>query len=97
MNPDDILKALAHPVRVNFLNWLRDPETHFPDQENAHEQGIPANRFEKSGLSQSTVSSHLTTLQNAGLIRSRRVGQWVFYERNEDNIKAFIAHLDETI
>lgn len=97
MNPDDILKALAHPMRVNFLHWLKNPQTHFPDREHPEIEGVAASQFEKSGLSQSTVSSHLTTLHNAGLVSSHKVGQWVFYRRNEETIKSFIDHLESTI
>ena len=40
------------------------------------------------GLSQSTVSDYLATLQRAGLVEVRRIGQWTYYKRNEANIKA---------
>ncbi|KDD97665.1 DNA-binding helix-turn-helix domain protein [Bordetella bronchiseptica SBL-F6116] len=46
--------------------------------------------MKSSGLSQSTVSTHLAILQRAGLIHSRRVGQWVFYQRNEACIAEFL-------
>jgi len=29
---DEIIKALAHPVRRDILVWLKDPLTCFPDQ-----------------------------------------------------------------
>ena len=29
---DEIIKALAHPVRREILNWLKDPQACFPDQ-----------------------------------------------------------------
>jgi ArsR family transcriptional regulator len=41
-------------------------------------------------LSQSTVSAHLATLQRAGLISSRKVGQWHFFKRNEETIQEFL-------
>ena len=40
-------------------------------------------------LSQSTVSDYLATLQRAGLVEVRRIGQWTYYKRNEANISAF--------
>jgi DNA-binding transcriptional ArsR family regulator len=32
---DDIIKALAHPVRRDILRWLKEPERYFPEQEPA--------------------------------------------------------------
>ena len=29
---DEIIKALAHPVRREILHWLKDPTVEFPDQ-----------------------------------------------------------------
>ena len=57
---DEIMKALASPARREILTWLKDPRTEFPDQVHSFELGVCAGKiFEKSGLSQSTVSAHL--------------------------------------
>ncbi|KOF22655.1 MULTISPECIES: metalloregulator ArsR/SmtB family transcription factor [Ensifer] len=93
MDRDEILKALAHPARVNILAWLKEPEAHFPTQEHPFEMGVCAGQFERCGLSQSTVSSHLAILQRAGLVSTRRLGQWVFYRRNEETIAAFLKDI----
>jgi ArsR family transcriptional regulator len=34
-------------------------------------------------------------LASAGLVTTRRVGQWVFYKRNEETIAAFQAALSD--
>ena len=95
---DEIIKALAHPVRRDILNWLKDPKGEFPEQLHNHEYGICAGQIDqRCGLSQSTVSAHLATLQRAGLVGTRRVGQWVFYHRNEEAIAAFLAQLNDAI
>ncbi|AYM06059.1 ArsR family transcriptional regulator [Agrobacterium tumefaciens] len=96
MNPEEILKALSHPARLKFLEWLKRPESHFC-QEHPLSMGVCANQFQISGLSQSTVSSHLAVLQTAGLIRSKKVGQWVFFERNEETIDAFRNYLQANL
>jgi len=89
---DDILKALANPLRRQILSWLRDPERHFPHQQ--PRMGVCASQIEvRAGLSQSTVSAHLGVLARAGLVSTRRVGQWVFYQRDEAAIQAFVQHL----
>ncbi|PLZ02974.1 transcriptional regulator [Burkholderia sp. WAC0059] len=103
MNPPDnpvdidaIHKALANPVRREILAWLREPQAHFAEQELALlEHGVCAGRIDaRCGLSQSTVSAHLAALQRAGLVTSKRVGQWVFFKRNEAVIEAFLAHMN---
>jgi len=94
----EILKALAHPARLDFLEWMREPERHFSSQPHPLDMGICANQFEKRcGLSQSTVSAHLATLEKAGLVEINRVGQWSFYRRREETIRAFVDDLGKTL
>ncbi|BCH25412.1 transcriptional regulator [Mesorhizobium sp. L-8-10] len=95
VDSDAVLKALAHPVRRKILAWLKEPERHFSGQEHPLEMGVCAGQFERCGLSQSTVSAHLATLAAADLVTTRRVGQWVFYKRNEDTIGAFRVALSD--
>ena len=95
MDCDAILKAVAHPVRRDILAWLREPEKHFSGQEHPLEMGVCASQFQRCGLSQSSISAHLATLAAAGLVSTRRVGQWVFYKRNEETIAAFRATLSD--
>jgi DNA-binding transcriptional ArsR family regulator len=97
MDRDEILKALSNPVRLEILNWLKKPEEHFAGQEHPLEMGVCASQFERCGLSQSTVSSHLGTLHRAGLVTTKRVGQWIFYKRNEAIIAEFLAGLQKDL
>lgn len=91
---DAIHKALANPVRREILAWLKDPERHFAEQTHPFGQGVCAGQIDaRCGLSQSTVSAHLATLQRAGLVTSTRVGQWAFFKRNEAVIQAFLDEL----
>ncbi len=95
---DEMIKALSHPVRREILNWLKQPELHFADQEHPLSFGVCAGKIDqKTGLSQSTVSAHLATLQRAGLITSRKVGQWNFFSRNEQAIQEFLARLNDQL
>jgi DNA-binding transcriptional ArsR family regulator len=95
MDIDAIHKALANPVRRQILAWLKQPEQYFSDQEHGLNLGVCAGLIDRRcGLSQSTVSAHLATLQKAGLISSKRVGQWAFFSRNEETIQAFIDHMN---
>jgi DNA-binding transcriptional ArsR family regulator len=96
MQIDAIHKALANPVRRDILNWLKDPHVHFAHQQHSLELGVCAGLIDaRTGLSQSTVSAHLATLQRAGLVASQRVGQWIYYKRNEDTIQAFLDHMNQ--
>ncbi|NBA94692.1 helix-turn-helix transcriptional regulator [Pseudomonas sp. R5(2019)] len=95
---DEIIKALAHPVRREILNWLKDPAVQFPDQYHSTEHGVCAGQIDqRCGLSQSTVSAHLATLQRAGLITSQKVGQWHFFKRNEETIQAFLKQMNQEL
>ncbi len=96
MHIDAIHKALANPVRRDILQWLKDPHAHFAHQQHPLELGVCAGLIDaRTGLSQSTVSAHLATLQRAGLVCSHRVGQWIYYKRNEDTIQAFLEHMNQ--
>jgi len=95
---DEVIKALAHPVRRDILHWLKDPQVYFADQDHPLEVGVCAGKIDqRTGLSQSTVSAHLATLQRAGLISSKKVGQWHFFKRNEESIQAFLNHISQTL
>lgn len=93
---DEILKALANPQRREILVWLRTPQACFPDQKHALDAGVCAGQIcEKSGLSASTMSAHLAALQRAGLVSSQKIGQWIFYSRNEAVIEVFLRQMPQ--
>ncbi|SKB78616.1 ArsR/SmtB family transcription factor [Dyadobacter psychrophilus] len=82
----EIFKALSNKARLEILNWLKEPETSFPGQQVfGFEHGVCVGQIQqKAGLTQSTVSEYLSILQRAGLVTSKRVGQWTYYKRNEE-------------
>ncbi|WP_375741518.1 ArsR/SmtB family transcription factor [Pseudomonas boanensis] len=95
---DEIIKALSHPLRREMLLWLKDPEKYFVEQDHPFEIGVCAGKFDqRCGLSQSTVSAHLATLQRAGLVTSRKVGQWNFFKRNEAVIAEFLRQMSDEL
>ena len=94
MEIDEVFKALSHPARRQILAWLKEPEKHFQQQLIPYENGVCAGRiFDRTELSQSTVSAHLACLQRAGLVTTTKVGQWIFFKRNEALIETFQEHL----
>ena len=87
----EIFKALSNRTRLEIVQGLKDPEKNFPPQDegDVHTVGVCVSSIQEGvGLSQSTVSNYLTTLQRAGLVEARRVGQWTYYKRNEATIRA---------
>jgi DNA-binding transcriptional ArsR family regulator len=87
----EIFKALSNRTRLEILKGLKDPEKHFPPQDegDVHTVGVCVSSIQEGvGLSQSTVSDYLATLQRAGLVEVRRIGQWTYYKRNEAAISA---------
>jgi ArsR family transcriptional regulator len=98
LNMDDLIKALAHPLRREMLVWLKDPQKFFSTQEHSLELGVCAGKiFEKADLSQSTISAHLAILQKTGLIKARKVGQWIFYSRNDAVITQFLNQFNNEL
>ena len=84
MNQVELFKALSNKTRLQILAWLKDPQLNFPEQMAGFEHGVCVGMIQqKAGLTQSTVSEYLTTLQRAGLVTATRAGQWTYYKRNE--------------
>ena len=84
-----LVKALASDKRLLILEWLRDPARHFPPQRDGDlvRDGVCSLFIaEKLGVSQPTCGEHLKVLSQAGLIRGKKIKQWVFYQRDEDRI-----------
>jgi DNA-binding transcriptional ArsR family regulator len=84
-------RALANPKRLQILEWLKDPEKHFPPQVDGDlvEDGVCGLLIaRKLRVSQPTASEHLRILSHAGLVRGKRIKKWTFYKRDETRINA---------
>ncbi len=84
-------RALANPKRLQILEWLKDPERHFPPQVDGDlvEDGVCGLLIaRKLRVSQPTASEHLRILSHAGLVRGKRIKKWTFYKRDETRINA---------
>ncbi|ANE46866.1 ArsR family transcriptional regulator [Paenibacillus swuensis] len=103
MNNEDkqaAIKAISNETRFKILCWLREPETNFGAQVMHAEfpSGVCVGSIqEKSGLTQSVISSYLTSMQKAGLLESRRFGQWTYYRRNEKGIDSLLNELNANL
>lgn len=97
-------KALSNQQRLDILKWLDEPEAHFPEQQ----QHVPAKKKFKDGvcvgdiqtksdLCQSTISDYLAMMEEAGLLQSKRLGQWTYYRRDEKAIKQIFKSIEQEI
>ena len=85
----ELVKALASGQRLLILEWLHDPQAHFPAQRDGDlvRDGVCSLFIaDKLGVSQPTASEHLRILVHAGLVRAKRIKQWTFYQRDEKRI-----------
>ncbi|NRQ39213.1 helix-turn-helix transcriptional regulator [Nonomuraea sp. NN258] len=85
------MRALASEPRLRILGWLKDPVAHFPPQTDGDlvDDGVCSLFIaNKLGMTQPSATEHLKILERAGLIRGRKIKQWVFYRRDEDRIAA---------
>jgi DNA-binding transcriptional ArsR family regulator len=87
---EQTMRALANGRRLLILEWLKDPKAHFPRQVDGDlvKDGVCGLLIAKKlGVSQPTVSEHLKILAQARLVRAKRIKQWMFYRRDEANIR----------
>ena len=75
----NMLKAIAHPMRIAILNYLDDGK-----QLNVTEIHKLLN------IEQSTTSHHLGILKDKGVLSSRRIGKHSYYYLKHDNLSNII-------
>ena len=87
----EILRALAHPLRMKILEFIDKNET------------INVNKiYNTLKLEQSITSQHLKILRLAGLVTTSREGKFIHYSINYDKmenstnaIRKFLADIDD--
>lgn len=90
MSIEKAIRALANERRLQILEWLKDPEAHFPPQVDGDlvKDGVCLVFIaEKLGVSQPTATEHMKVLSHAGFVRPKRIKQWTFYKRDEPRIR----------
>lgn len=95
-----VLAALASPKRLQVLEWLRDPRAHFPRQRDGDlvDDGVCVLFIaNKLGVAQPTATTHMQALARAGLVTSKRIGQWTFYKRDEAALAALKQKIAEEL
>ena len=90
----EMLRAIADPVRRRMLEMLKQPGC----CSIGRKIGLCACDIEREfDLSQPTISHHLGILRQAGLIEAEKVGQWMWYRRNEAALRRLARALGSAL
>ena len=95
MDPLKILKALSNPHRLDIILWLKHPEQEFGVQVHSKTlidfpNSVSVKSIQKRcGVSQSSISTFMSILENAKLVESRKIDQYTYFRRNEKVIREF--------
>lgn len=78
-----IFKALSEPLRVEVIELLREEEMCVCDL------------CDRLHVAQSKLSFHLKSLKQAGLVRSRQEGRWIYYRLNLSRLVELEEYLSD--
>jgi len=93
-NYDAVFHAIGDPARRKILRALKEKGACSIDRET----GLCASDIEERiSLSQPTISHHMAILRKAGLVEATKLGQWVWYRRNETMLRKFAKALKKEI
>lgn len=81
----DFLKALAHPLRLQIIEFLKNGEQNV---------GTIA---KKIGIPQSSLSRHLLALREAGILKSRQQGTIIYYGIEDKGILQVLRPVAELL
>jgi len=76
----NMLKAMAHPVRIMIIDSLEDGKEHTVTE-----------IHRKLGIEQSVTSHHLGILKDKGVLASRRIGKNTYYFLKHENIRTLLV------
>ena len=86
INPENLeraanmLKAIAHPLRISILGYLEDGQKRTVTEIHNH-----------LGIEQSTTSHHLGILKDRGVLSSKRDGKNTWYFLKHENLKTILS------
>jgi len=88
------LHAIADPTRRRILQALKERNA----SSIGKDEGLCASDIEQRvHLSQPTISHHMSVLKKAGLVEAKKLGQWMWYRRNETALREFARELRESL
>ena len=82
MGIQSTMRALSDPTRREILNLLKKDSMSAGDISGHFEMSVPA------------VSKHLSVLKDAGLIRDRREGKYIYYELNASVLEEVLIWIE---
>ncbi len=84
------IRAIADPHRRQILRMLTERGKNSLDKAT----GLCASDIEaRLKISQPTISHHMRILNEAGLVISQKIGQWMWYRRNEPELRSLAKDL----
>lgn len=78
-----IFKCLSDSNRLNILNYLGEGEL------------CACELLEYLNISQSTLSYHMKTMLECGLVKVRQVGKWSYYRINREDFLEFKNYVND--
>ena len=82
MGIQSTMRALSDPTRREILNLLKQDSISAGDIAGHFDMSVPA------------VSKHLSILKDAGLIRDRREGKYIYYELNASVLEEVLIWIE---
>lgn len=80
----EILKSMAHPIRMKILCFLMDGEKNVGEIEQQFSSTI------------SNISQHLTVLRKADILSRRKESNFMFYSLKDKGIQVLMESLKKT-
>jgi len=91
---DRSLHAIADPTRRRILQILKVRGACSLGKD----AGLCASDIEERiPLSQPTISHHMAILKKAGLVEAQKLGQWMWYRRNDTALRQFARALRKSL
>ena len=77
----EILKSIAHPIRIKILCFLMEGEKYVGEIE------------QQFGSTISNISQHLTVLRKANIIERRKEANYMYYSLKDPNVQKLMETL----
>lgn len=84
---DAALKALASAQRREIVRILSEQTSASGKACCAIDEACACKLSERLGLAASTISHHMSLLREAGLVRARKQGTWVYYSLDRARLR----------